>query len=73
MSYTYRGADPAPALPVKPRLKSGPKPKPFNPGLCGTRAGYKQHVRFRDVKCRACLDSAAVYQRELRAARKAAA
>jgi hypothetical protein len=68
MSYTYRGAQTEPV-----RKKSGPKPKPHNPALCGTAAGYKQHVRFRDVKCQACKDAYAAYQRGIRAARKAAA
>ena len=67
MSYVFRGT------PDKPRLKSGPKPKPYDPSLCGTKLGYKQHVRFREDKCQACRDVYAAYQRELRAARKAAA
>jgi len=66
MSYAYRGNRPERVV-----KKSGPKPKPYDPSPCGTKLGYKQHVRFREDKCQPCRHSYALYQREMRAARRA--
>lgn len=68
MSYTYRGGQVD-----KPRKKPGAAPKPHDPTLCGTVAGYRQHVRFRDEKCQPCRDAINAHQDKLRKARKAAA
>lgn len=66
MTYTYRGTQPE-----RTAKKPGPKSKPRDPSLCGTKLGYKQHVRFREESCRPCLDAYNQYQREMRAARRA--
>lgn len=65
--YVYNGSQPEPV-----GQKSGPKPKPYDPDLCGSKEGYKQHVRFRDEKCQPCKDAYAAYQREVRAGKKEA-
>lgn len=62
MVYTYRGNQPE-----SPGNKPGPVPTPFDPYLCGTPKGYKQHVKFREDKCQPCKDAYAAYQRYLRA------
>ena len=67
MGYQYKGNQPEPK-----GNKPGPVPTPFDPHLCGTPQGYKQHVKFREEKCQPCRDAYAAYQRELRA-RKATA
>jgi hypothetical protein len=66
--YVYRGDQP-----IGTAKKPGPVPKPFDPDLCGTPKGYKQHVAFHEDACRSCLDAYATYQREWRAKRKQAA
>lgn len=47
--YIYRGIPPSPE-PV------------FDPSKCGTPAGYEQHRRHGQERCRNCLDAYNVYR-----------
>jgi len=80
MGYTFKGApEPPRKLTEGPRpshwAKPGPKPKPlapFDPSLCGSMRGYRQHRRHGIETCRACKDAntakANAYNRARRAA-----
>lgn len=65
MSYVFKGPKDAPTkLTEGPRpahwAKPGPKPKPlapFNPDLCGTMHGYRQHRRHGLEQCQPCKDA----------------
>jgi hypothetical protein len=76
MGYIYKGkihdVEPQPA-PVRAVSTPGPKPKPrgFDPSLCGTYAGYKQHERAGTEKCQPCKDANAAYSRDYQARRRA--
>lgn len=65
MAYVYRGTlravepEPEEAVPV------------FDPTLCGTPQGHKQHRKFGTTPCRPCKDVDAAYHRDYRARRKA--
>lgn len=69
MAYKYRGnvhdAPTINAIPARCEPKRrGVKPKPFDPAMCGTRKGYKQHLR-RDVPiCDACQVASNAYMAE---------
>ena len=63
--YVYRGDQP-----FVPVAKSGPKPTVYDPGLCGSKEGYKQHIKFSQETCQPCRDAYNEYQRGLKAARK---
>jgi hypothetical protein len=80
MGYTFRGVPDAPRkLTEGPRpahwAKPGPKPKPlapFDPALCGSMKGYRQHRRNGMEQCQPCKDAntlkSQVYKQERRAA-----
>ena len=72
--YVYRGVDLYVPTAIEQRSKPGPKPRtelpPFNPALCGSMDGYRQHKIQGHYHCRACLDAYNVYQRAYRAKRR---
>lgn len=65
MSYQFKGAKETPKKQTEgPRpahwAKPGPKPRPlppFNPALCGTMDGYRQHRRHGVEQCQPCKDA----------------
>lgn len=74
--YVYRGAEPLnpreirPPSWAKPGSEPGARKKPippFDPTLCGTLPGYRQHRRHGQWQCRGCLDAHNEYQRGYRA------
>lgn len=81
MGYVFKGpveaktkltAGPRPAHWAKP----GPKPKPlapFNPELCGTMYGYRQHRRHGMEQCQPCKDENNIKSAERKARQKRAA
>lgn len=81
MTYVYRRDEPINRLPTAPYAtleirpaewaKPGPKPgehkKPYDPTLCGSMNGYRQHRRFKEPQCPRCGDAYNEYQRGYRA------
>ena len=65
MGYKFNGTPETPRkLTEGPRpahwAKPGPKPKPlapFDPSLCGSMNGYRQHRRHGMVQCQPCKDA----------------
>lgn len=70
MNYVFKGPKDAPRkLTEGPRpahwAKPGPKTKPlapFNPDLCGSMNGYRQHRRHGIETCQPCKDANAAKQ-----------
>lgn len=63
MAYTYRGNvhdanEPLPT-PIRPR-----KLHSFDPGACGTYAGYRRHQTHNVPACQGCKDAMAAYSRD---------
>lgn len=61
-------------------IDAGPEayePAPFRKrqlaAQCGTHSGYKTHITNHTTPCQECREARALYQREYRASRKAAA
>lgn len=69
--YVYGGNQP-----IRPRNGTGGRPKlyvpPFDPSLCGTMDGHKQHRRHEQKQCRKCMDAHNDLRAKQRAAKKAA-
>ena len=53
MAYVYRGTV-HDVTPVRDPSTPGPKPAPFDPSMCGSRKGYKQHRRHGQDACGPC-------------------
>lgn len=66
--YVYRGTIRDVSEPM--RKKPGRAPAPYDPTLCGSRPGYKQHERMNTEKCPPCLDANAEYRQALRVGKK---
>lgn len=75
MSYVYRRAEEIDREPVAPYVfrediphgtKKRPRPKDFDPELCGTTKGYWQHRRYGQPQCPRCAEAYSVHQREYR-------
>ena len=66
MGYVYRGTIRDLDEPVDHVAK--PRRAPFDPGKCGTNAGYKQHQNHGIMPpCQPCRDAVAEYHRDLKA------
>lgn len=70
--YVYRGAQPyVPKPGEKPYKPRATRPKmerpPFDPALCGSMDGYRQHRRFDERQCARCLGAHNEQQRKYRA------
>lgn len=72
--YKYGGTEFYVPTAIEQRSKPGPKPRtelpPFNPTLCGSMDGYRQHRIQGQYRCRRCLDAYNVYQTAYRAKRR---
>ena len=71
MGYVYRGKirDVEPTTPPAPAVTAVPivrKHRKFDPTICGTPAGYKQHRRLDEDACDPCKAALAAYSREYR-------
>lgn len=66
--YVYRRDEP-PVVQVVRVAETRPDRtrQPFNPELCGTRLGYRQHIRFGAERCQSCKDAATAYEQARRA------
>lgn len=62
MSYTYRGAV------FDAVATMGPKPRPFDPALCGSEQGVWQHRRAGEPGCALCREFYNAKRRARRAA-----
>lgn len=76
--YVYRGTTPLDPREIRPPswAKTGSKPgtnkkplAPFDPTLCGTMPGYRQHRRHGQWQCKECQECHNAYQRQYRAGR----
>ena len=72
MSYVYRRTEDVQRTPYVPYVSRDkpasaparkPDPKDFDPELCGTPRGYRQHHRYRQDACRDCKDALNAQQR----------
>lgn len=72
MAYVYRRTEDIQRTPYVPyvfRDKPAsaparlPDPKDYDPELCGTPRGYRQHHRYRQDACRACKTARNAQQR----------
>ena len=68
MAYIYRGTKAGKNDPWQaPNRRPRPKHSTYTPSPCGTDAGYKQHLYYREPPCDACLTATREYQRAWRA------
>jgi len=63
--YRYRGDQP-----FVPVAKPVPKRTVFDPGLCGTPEGYRQHTKLSVPTCQPCREAINAHQRALLARRE---
>lgn len=70
MGYVYKGTQPEPA-PLRDASTPGPKPA-FDPAKCGTRKGYRQHLRHGQDACAPCTAANTASSSAYRAARRVA-
>lgn len=64
MAYVYRGTVHDLDTPV---ITEAPV---FDPALCGSTRGHKQHRKFNESPCRPCMDAYNTYYRDLNKRRK---